>query len=70
MPGDAEDDGFLTTIGGPFDYIVLSDTVDLLDDIETALGGLRRLCTPDSRLMIAYYSPIWERCYGQPRALR
>jgi hypothetical protein len=58
--GDAEDEGFLATIEGPFDYIVLSDTVGLLDDIETALGGLHRLCTPESRLVIAYYSPIWE----------
>jgi len=58
--GDAEDDGFLTAIEGPFDYIVLSDTVGLLDDIETALSGLHRLCTPESRLVIAYYSPIWE----------
>jgi ubiquinone/menaquinone biosynthesis C-methylase UbiE len=58
--GDAEDDSFLATIEGPFDYIVLSDTVGLLDDIETALGGLHRLGTPETRLVIAYYSPIWE----------
>jgi ubiquinone/menaquinone biosynthesis C-methylase UbiE/GT2 family glycosyltransferase len=55
--GDAEDDAFLATIGGPF---VLSDTIGLLDDIETALGGLHRLCTPETRLVIAYYSQIWE----------
>ena len=58
--GDAEDDKFLATIEGPFDYIVLSDTVGLLDDIESALGGLHRLCTPETRLVIAYYSPVWE----------
>jgi len=58
--GDAEDDAFLATIEGPFDYIILSDTIGLLDDIETALGGFHRLCTPETRLVIAYYSPIWE----------
>jgi ubiquinone/menaquinone biosynthesis C-methylase UbiE len=47
--GDAEDDAFLATIEGPFDYIVLSDTIGLLDDIETALGYLHRLCTPETR---------------------
>ena len=58
--GDTEDDAFLETIEGPFDYIVLSDTIGLLDDIETALGGLHRLCTAETRLVIAYYSHIWE----------
>jgi len=58
--GDAEDDAFLATIEGPFDYIILSDTIGLLDDIETALSGLHGLCTPDTRLVIAYYSHIWE----------
>jgi ubiquinone/menaquinone biosynthesis C-methylase UbiE len=58
--GDAEDDAFLATIEGPFDYIVLSDTIGLLEDIETALGGLHRLCTAETRLVIAYYSTIWE----------
>ncbi len=60
LVGDAEDDTFLATIEGPFDYIVLSDTIGILDDIETALGRLHRLCTPETRLVIAYYSPIWE----------
>lgn len=58
--GDAEDDAFLATIEGPFDYIILSDTIGLLDDIETAIGRLHRLCTPETRLVIAYYSTIWE----------
>jgi ubiquinone/menaquinone biosynthesis C-methylase UbiE len=58
--GDAEDDTFLATIEGPFDYIILSDTIGLLDDIEAALGRLHRLCTPETRLVIVYYSPIWE----------
>lgn len=58
--GDAEDEALLATIEGPFDYIVLSDTIGLLDDIETALDGLHRLCTSETRLVIAYYSHLWE----------
>jgi ubiquinone/menaquinone biosynthesis C-methylase UbiE len=58
--GDAEDNTFLATIEGPFDYIVMSDTIGLLEDIETALGGLHRLSAPETRLVIAYYSQIWE----------
>jgi len=49
--GDAEDDAFLATIEGPFDYIVLSDTIGLLDDIETAIGRLHRLCTQKRGLL-------------------
>jgi SAM-dependent methyltransferase len=58
--GDVEDEAFLDGIEGPFDYIILSDTVGLLDDIETALSRLHRFCTPSTRLVIAYYSTLWE----------
>ena len=58
--GDVEDKDFMETVQGPFDYIILSDTIGLLDDIETALGHLHRLCTPETRVIIAYYSQLWE----------
>jgi SAM-dependent methyltransferase len=58
--GDAEDAGFLQTLRGPFDYIVISDTVGLFEDIDGALSLLHELCTPDTRLVIAYYSQLWE----------
>ena len=58
--GDVEDAGFMNSIQGPFDYIILSDTIGLLDDIETALWHLHSLCTPETRIIIAYYSQLWE----------
>lgn len=58
--GDIEDVDFLQTIEGPFDYIIISDTIGLFDDIETALGRLHALCTPDTRFVISYYSQLWE----------
>jgi ubiquinone/menaquinone biosynthesis C-methylase UbiE len=58
--GDVEDDTAIKTIEGPFDYIVLSDTIGMLDDIETALRRLQPLCGPDTRIIIAYYSQLWE----------
>jgi uncharacterized membrane protein YbhN (UPF0104 family)/SAM-dependent methyltransferase len=58
--GDAEDSALIDAIEGPFDYIVLSDTIGLLDDIETALGLLHRLCTAETRIVIGYYSHLWE----------
>ena len=58
--GDIEDDAVIGRIEGPFDYIVMSDTIGMLDDIETALRRLQPLCGPDTRLIIAYYSHLWE----------
>lgn len=58
--GDIEDEAFLETVEGPFDYIILSDTIGSLEDIETALSRLHRLCTPSTRIVIAYYSTFWQ----------
>lgn len=58
--GDIEDKTVIGRIEGPFDYIIMSDTVGMLDDIETALRQLQPLCGPDTRVIIAYYSQLWE----------
>ena len=47
-------------LGSPFDVIVLSDTFGLLDDCEATLALLHNVCTPDTRLVVSYYSPYWE----------
>jgi len=56
IQGDFEDDGFISSIEGSFDYIILSDTIGLLDDCEKVFSMLHSLCTPDTRLIISYYS--------------
>ena len=43
--GDAEDADFIDSLGGPFDVIVLSDLIGFMEDCETTLGNLHRLCT-------------------------
>ena len=58
--GDIENPATLAAVQGPFDYIILSDTIGMLDDIESALGLLHRLCGPSTRVIIAYYSRLWE----------
>ncbi|MBX9845991.1 MAG: glycosyltransferase [Xanthobacteraceae bacterium] len=58
--GDIEDPAVIARIEGPFDYIILSDTVGVLDDIEVALRRLHRLCTAHTRIVIAYHSRLWE----------
>ena len=58
--GDIEDTEFVASLPGPFDVIVLSDTVGSLDDCQTMLSNLHCLCSPDTRIVIAYYSKMWE----------
>lgn len=58
--GDVEDAGVLDAVEGPFDVIVLSDTIGYFDDCETTLRALNALCSPETRIVIAYYSHMWE----------
>ncbi len=60
--GDIEDPNFVTSLRehGPYDTIVLSDTVGYLDDIIETLKRVNGLCHPDTRLVVSHYSHLWE----------
>jgi ubiquinone/menaquinone biosynthesis C-methylase UbiE len=58
--GNAEDTAVLEQVNGPFDVIILSDTIGYLENCEEFLISLHRLSTPDTRLIIAYYSRLWD----------
>jgi SAM-dependent methyltransferase len=58
--GDIEDPGTLDAISGPFDAIILSDTVGHLGDCQALLERLHHLCTPETRIVIAYYNQLWR----------
>ena len=58
--GDIEDPELIASLPGPFEFIVLSDTIGLLDDIETVLSSLHSLSTRETRIVIAYYAQLWE----------
>jgi ubiquinone/menaquinone biosynthesis C-methylase UbiE len=58
--GDAEDPATLAQIDGPFDYIVIADTIGMFEDIDGTLRLAHGLCTPSTRIIIAYYSHLWE----------
>lgn len=44
----------------PFDYIILSDLVGYLDDVQTCLEGLHRFCGQHTRIVISSYNFLWE----------
>jgi ubiquinone/menaquinone biosynthesis C-methylase UbiE len=45
---------------GPFDAIILSDAIGLLDDIQVTLERLKPLLAPRGRLIVTYYNFVWE----------
>ena len=58
--GDMESNKFIESLEGPFDFIILSDSIGMLEDIEATLSNLHKICSPDTRIIIAYYSQIWN----------
>ena len=57
--GDVEDPDLLARLDGPFDLIVLSDTIGELEDAQSMLSNLHPLCHDESRIVIAYHSQYW-----------
>ena len=50
----------LSAIHGPFDIIIFSDTVNDLWDVQRAFEQVRPLCTARTRLIINFYSYLWQ----------
>ncbi len=43
-----------------FDYIILSDVVNDLDDVQNTLEHLQRFAHPDTRIVINFYNTLWR----------
>ncbi len=57
IQADAHD---LSSVEGPFDFIIFSDTVNDMWDVQCALEQLRRLCIPSTRIIFNFYSGLWH----------
>src|SRR6516162_7053086 len=68
--GDVEDPATLASIEGPFDYIVIADTIGMFEDIDGTLRLVHHLCEPSTRIIISYYSHLWEPVLKLAEALR
>jgi len=65
--GDVEDPATLAGIEGPFDYIVIADTIGMFEDIDGTLSLVQHLCAPSTRIIISYYSPsVGAGCSSSP----
>jgi ubiquinone/menaquinone biosynthesis C-methylase UbiE len=58
--GDIEDPKCLDGLEGPFDVVILSDTVGSLEDCQATFERINRLCLAHTRVIVAYYSRLWE----------
>jgi SAM-dependent methyltransferase len=59
VEGDVEDESLLRSLPGPFDVILIADTLGALDDCQQLFASLHHLCTRQTRLVIAYVSHLW-----------
>ncbi|MEJ5225432.1 MAG: class I SAM-dependent methyltransferase, partial [Anaerolineales bacterium] len=50
----------LSALRGPFDVVILSDLVNDAWDIQRILQQVRGLCAPHTRIIMNYYSRVWE----------
>jgi SAM-dependent methyltransferase len=60
LDGDIEESGSIEELSGTFDIVLLSDTIGSLADCQSTLEQLHRFCRPGTRIVIGYYSPLWE----------
>src|SRR5882757_3570420 len=67
--GDVEDPDTLAAIEGPFDYIVIADTIGMFEDIDGTLRMIHQVCAPSTRIIISYYSHLWEPVLKAAEAL-
>ena len=44
----------------PFDYIILSDLLALLGDVQKVLESLHSVCNRNTRLIVTYHSNLWR----------
>ncbi len=43
-----------------FDYVILSDVIGFLNDVQQSFENLHRVCHPSTRLLITHFHYLWE----------
>jgi SAM-dependent methyltransferase len=57
--GDIEAPEFVQSLPGPFDFIVVVDTLGSLDDCQRMFENLHCICTRETRLVVGHFSHLW-----------
>ena len=66
LQGDAED----LPVSGSFEYVVLSDLIGYLEDVQAAFDNLHCVSSPDTRVVITYFNYLWEPVLSLAQTLR
>jgi len=64
--GDADN----LAIEGHFDYLVLSDLIGYLHDVQRAFRSLQGVCNPRTRVIVTQYNYLWEPVLRLAQALK
>jgi SAM-dependent methyltransferase len=59
IEGDIEDENLIKSLPGPFDFIIVVDTLGALEDCQALFDSLHHLSTRETRLIVAYFSHLW-----------
>lgn len=70
LTGDIEDPEVVRSLSGPFDVILIADTLGFLDDCQALVASLHPLCTRETRIVIAYFSHLWYPALKAAEATR
>lgn len=60
VEADAEACDLAGLDGAPFDVVVISDTIGYFRDVQALFERLRPVCKPETRIIVSYYSRLWE----------
>lgn len=63
---DAHD---LSALDGEFDAVIFSDTINDLWDVQRALEQIKKFCQPHTRLILNFYSHLWQLPLAVAQAL-
>jgi len=48
------------SLRGTFDYVILSDLLGYLEDVQRVLEEVRSVCEPHTRVVLNFYNALWE----------
>jgi len=46
-------------ISETFDYVVVSDAIGYVNDVQSVFSELRKVCRPDTRVIVTYFNCLW-----------
>jgi SAM-dependent methyltransferase len=47
-------------VSEPFDYVILSDVIGYLDDVQRVFERMNHACGPRTRVILTYFNYLWE----------